>query len=69
MIKWILPKWVVLLSFLYYLLIALLGLLWFFVEVNIPFFNTGDKWIVYVFIFLWWLASTLLIFGWKIKKD
>ena len=66
---WGLPKIVLWASALITFAVPLLALAYFLVQINIPFFNGGDRSAINACAFVYWLASSLFIFGWDIKKQ
>jgi hypothetical protein len=66
-LRWGLPRAAFWITFIMFLIVPLAGFSWFLFEFNMPFFNAGDKWLASSIIVMWWFASSVQIFGWKLQ--
>ena len=68
-LKWKFSRKLLCILFTIVLLIPIAGVFWIFANFDIPFIHGGDRFIARAILFLWWLACTILIFGWRINNE
>ena len=67
-IEWLLPKSIVWAALAIALIIPAFTLSWFMIKFNLPFLNAGDKGVIVTLALFWWLCTTILIFGWRLRR-
>jgi len=65
---WI-PKWVFWLAVGVNTGFVIIAGLYLFTQFDLPYINSGDKFIVYVVTLLWWALTSLAIIGWKTESS
>jgi len=68
LVEWSMPRWLLWLSLTYSLSIFVLGISWLIIKFDFPLFHSGDRTIIYLIVILWWVLSSIAIWGWRIKK-
>jgi hypothetical protein len=66
--EWCFPKPLIWIALVIFFLIPAFTLSWFVMKFNLPFLNAGDKEVIVSLALLWWLSTTILIFGWRIRR-
>ena len=64
-IKRLIPMWLLILTFLLNFFVLAGCVAWLFIQFDIPFLNSGDKIAVYLGVLLWWVLTSISIWGWK----
>jgi len=61
---WI-PKWLFWSAVCLNGFLIVIGALYLFAEIDLPYVNSGDRGIVYGITILWWFLTTIAVLGWK----
>ena len=64
-IKRRIPLWVVWVAAAMNIVFLSCGIGWLFLEFDLPILNSGDKYIVWIITGIWWLLTSVVIFGWR----
>ena len=66
-IYWKYSKKVFILCFIITIVLPILAMFWIVAKFDLPFLNSGDKLPALIVLILWWLSTSIFIFGWDIK--